>query len=160
MKRLILVIIVIFASFSMALAQPKALGLRLGNDCQLSYEHNVGARTDFLEADLGMQFYYGYAMGLNAAVAYNFMAAQPEWTEHGQWGFYVGPAVKVGYVGIGGYVALGAQVGLEYEFEFPLQLSIDIRPVVGISSEGGGVSMYGADAILGSLPCLSVRYRF
>ena len=160
MKRLILVIIIFFTTVWGVWAQPKALGLRLGNDCQLSYEHNVGARTDFLEADLGMQFYYGYATGLNAAFAYNFMVAQPKWSENGQWGFYVGPAVKVGYVGVGGYVAVGAQVGLEYEFEFPLQLSIDIRPVVGISSEGGGVSVYGADAILGSLPCLSVRYRF
>ena len=56
MKRLILVIIVIFASFSMALAQPKVLGLRAGYDIQLSYQHGVGAKSDFVEVDAGMQF--------------------------------------------------------------------------------------------------------
>ena len=160
MKRIILTIFIAILAALPAKSQPKALGLRLGNDCQVSYEHNIGERANFLEADLGMQFYYGYAAGLNAAVAYNFMVAQPDWTEKGQWGFYVGPAIKLGYVWVGGYVAVGAQVGLEYQFECPLQLSLDIRPVVGISSEGGGVNIYGADAILGSIPCLSVRYSF
>ena len=56
MKRLILVIIVIYVSFSMALAQPKALGLRGGYDIQLSYQHNVEGRSDFVEVDAGMQF--------------------------------------------------------------------------------------------------------
>ena len=88
------------------------------------------------------------------------MIAQPDWSEKGQWGFYAGPAVKIGYVWIGGYLAVGAQVGLEYEFPFPLQLSIDFRPVVGVALDGGSLSIYGADAILGSIPCISVRYRF
>ena len=160
MKRISLAILICFVAILSASSQPKALGLRLGNDCQVSYEHSIGAHADFIEADLGMQFYYGYAVGLNAAAAYNFMVAQPGWTEMGQWGFYAGPAVKAGYVWIGGYVAVGAQVGLEYEFEIPLQLSIDIRPAVGFSVEGGNIGLYAADAILGALPCLSVRYRF
>ena len=160
MKRVILTIFIAILATMPAKSQPKALGLRLGNDCQVSYEHNIGDKANFLEADLGMQFYYGYAAGLNAAVAYNFMIAQTDWTEKGKWGFYAGPAAKLGYVWIGGYLAVGAQVGLEYEFDFPLQLSIDIRPVVGVALEGGYLSIYGADAILGALPCLSVRYRF
>ena len=160
MKRIFLVIFITISIVLSANSQPKSLGLRLGNDCQLSYEHNVGAGADFFEFDLGMQFYYGYAVGLNAAAAYNFMIAEPNWSEKGRWGFYAGPAAKLGYVCVGGYLAVGAQVGLEYEFDFPLQLSIDIRPVVGVALEGGGLSIYGADAILGALPCLSVRYRF
>lgn len=160
MKRVILTIFIAILATMPAKSQPKAFGLRLGNDCQVSYEHNIGDKANFLEADLGMQFYYGYTAGLNAAAAYNFMIAQPQWTEKGQWGFYAGPAVKLGYVWIGGYVAVGAQVGLEYEFEFPLQLSIDIRPVVGLYVEGQSIGIYGADAILGSIPCLSVRYCF
>ena len=53
-------------------------------DCQLSYEHNMRDGSDFLEADLGVEFIYGYAVGLNAAVGYNFMIAQPEWTQKGK----------------------------------------------------------------------------
>ena len=160
MKRIFLVILIAILTVLSAKSQPKSFGLRLGNDCQFSYEHNPGVSADFCEFDFGMQFYYGYAVGLNAAAAYNFMIAQPDWSEKGQWGFYAGPAVKIGYVWIGGYLAVGAQVGLEYEFPFPLQLSIDIRPVVGVALDGGSLSIYSADAILGSIPCLSVRYRF
>ena len=159
MRRFIFILIAIFASVFMAEAQPKALGVRAGMDCQLSYEHGVSS-GDFVEVDLGVEFIYGYAVGLNAAAGYNFMIAQPEWTQKGQWGFYVGPAVKVGYIWVGGYLALGAQVGLEYNFDFPLQLSLDIRPAAGIAFEGGTCRLYGAEAILGSIPCLSVRYRF
>ena len=160
MKRIFLVILIAILTVLSAKSQPKSFGLRFGNDCQFSYEHNPGVSADFCEFDLGMQFYYGYAVGLNAAAAYNFMIAQPDWSEKGQWGFYAGPAAKLGYVWIGGYLAVGAQVGLEYEFPFPLQLSIDIRPVVGVALDGGSLSIYSADAILGSIPCLSVRYRF
>ena len=159
MRRFIFILIAIFASVFMAEAQPKALGVRAGMDCQLSYEHGVSS-GDFVEVDLGVEFIYGYAVGLNAAAGYNFMIAQPEWTQKGQWGFYVGPAVKVGYIWVGGYLAVGAQVGLEYNFDFPLQLSLDIRPAAGIAFEGGTCRLYGAEAILGSIPCLSVRYRF
>jgi hypothetical protein len=167
MRRFVFILIAIFASVFVAKSQPKALGLRAGMDCQLSYEHNMtgdlqGAESsgDFMELDLGVEFVYGYAVGLNAAAGYNFMIAQPEWTQKGQWGFYVGPAVKVGYLWVGGYLAVGAQVGLEYNFDFPLQLSLDIRPAAGVAFEGGTCRLYGAEAILGSIPCLSVRYRF
>lgn len=159
MRRLFFILIAIFASVFVANSQPRALGLRAGMDCQLSYEHAVSLE-DFVEADLGVEFIYGYAVGVNAAAAYNFMIAQPQWTQKGQWGFYAGPAVKAGYLWVGGYLAVGAQVGLEYNFDFPLQVSLDIRPALGVAMEGGGCSIYGAEAILGSIPCLSLRYRF
>ena len=160
MRRFLLTLIATFASVFIASAQPKALGLRVGMDCQLSYEHNMRGSADFLEADLGVEFVYGYAVGLNAAVGYNFMIAQPGWTQKGHWGFYAGPAVKAGYLWVGGYLAVGAQVGLEYSFDIPLQVSLDIRPAVGVAMEGGSFNIYGAEAILGSIPCLSLRYRF
>ena len=159
LKHIISTLIVVFASVFAASAQPRALGVRAGMDCQLSYEHGM-LSEDFIEVDLGVEFIYGYAVGLNAAAGYNFMIVQPKWTQKGQWGFYAGPAVKAGWLWIGGYLAVGAQVGLEYSFDFPLQVSLDIRPAVGVAMEGGTCSIYGAEAILGSIPCLSIRYRF
>jgi hypothetical protein len=47
------------------------------------------------------------------------------------------------------------QVGLEYNFDFPLQLSADLRPVLGWSDG----KFYG-DGVLGFVPSISVRYRF
>ena len=169
MRRLSFILIAIIATTFVANSQPRALGLRAGMDCQLSYEHSIKGfqhaseimtSGDFIEVDLGVEFIYGYAVGMNAAAGYNFMIAQPKWTRKGQWGFYAGPAVKVGYLWVGGYLAVGAQVGLEYNLDIPLQLSLDIRPVVGVAMEGGSFNIYGAEAILGSIPCLSLRYRF
>ena len=169
MRRFLLILIVTSAAVFISSAQPKALGLRAGMDCQLSYEHCINGSShgaegmptgNFLEVDFGVEFLYGYTVGLNAAAGYNFMIAQPGWTQKGQWGFYAGPAVKIGYLWVGGYLAVGAQVGFEYSFDFPLQISLDIRPAVGVSIEGGTFNIYGAEAILGSIPCLSLRYRF
>jgi hypothetical protein len=159
MRRLSFILIAIIATTFVANSQPRALGLRAGMDCQLSYEHGMSS-NDFIEVDLGVEFVYGYAVGLNAAAGYNFMVAHPKWTQKGEWGFYAGPAVKMGYLWVGGYLAVGAQVGLEYNFNFPLQVSLDIRPAAGVAIEGGSCRIYGAEAILGSIPCLSVRYRF
>ena len=159
MRRLSFILIAIIATTFVANSQPRALGLRAGMDCQLSYEHGMSS-NDFIEVDLGVEFVYGYAVGLNAAAGYNFMVAQPKWTQKGEWGFYAGPAVKMGYLWVGGYLAVGAQVGLEYNSNFPLQVSLDIRPAAGVAIEGGSCRIYGAEAILGSIACLSVRYRF
>jgi hypothetical protein len=97
---------------------------------------------------------------VNLAVAYDFMIVRPKWTERGEWGFYAGPAAKVGGAGVGYYLALGAQAGLEYSFEFPLQISLDVRPTIGCAFISGMPSFYAGGAIFGGLPSLSLRYRF
>ena len=157
MKRWILVILILLSTISLGFAQSRALGFRAGADLQISYQHDIGTKSDFIEVDAGMQF---LGRGLNAAVAYNFMFAQPAWTEKGQWGFYAGPAIKLGYLWVGGYLAVGAQLGMEYTFDFPLQISLDIRPAVGAAMEGKSVFIYGAEAVFGTIPCLSLRYSF
>ena len=68
---------------------------------------------------------------------YNFTFAQPEFTDRGEWGLYGGPGVVTGYgTGINKneekvaapFLGVAAQLGLEYTFWFPLQLSVDFRP--------------------------------
>ena len=137
-------------------AQPRALGVRMSTEYQVSYEHGIGLRGDFLEVDMG----YELIQLVNMAAAYDFMIARPQWTSKGEWGVYAGPAAKVGGAGLGFYLALGAQVGLEYTFDFPLQISLDMRPTVGAAFVSGSVSFYGGGVIFGGLPSLSIRYRF
>ncbi|MBR5299606.1 MAG: hypothetical protein IKU36_05065 [Bacteroidales bacterium] len=152
-RRIILTAILAFLALT-AFAQPRALGVRLGTECQASYEHCIG--SDFLEVDMGYEL-----IGLvNVAGAYNFMIVQPEWTRKGSWGFYAGPAAKIGGAGVGFYLALGAQAGLEYNFEFPLQVSLDVRPTIGCAFISGTPSFYAGGVIFGGLPSLSLRYRF
>ena len=157
MKRLIFIVLIPLCAAIDAYSQPKALGLRLGYDCQVSYQHEVNEKADFLEVDMGMEV---IGRGVNAACAYNFMLSSPDSVDKGGWRLYAGPAVKAGYMWVGGYIAVGAQLGLEYDFDFPLQFSIDIRPAVGMAMEGRYAFLFGAEALFGSIPCLSLRYRF
>ena len=69
-----------------------------------------------------------------------------------EWGFYAGPGVAIGASPETFNVGIAGQVGLEYTFHFPLQLSVDLRPQLGVVNQAFG--------IWGWYPHLSVRYRF
>ena len=156
MKRIVLVAIYVLSSLTV-FSQPRSLGVRGGLEYQLSYQHGVEPRADFIELDFGYQL---LGNGLNAAVAYDFMVAQPSWTRKGSWGVYVGPAIKAAFFGAGTCVSAGAEVGLEYTFEFPLQISLDIKPAVGVAISNRTISLYGGEATIGAFPAISLRYRF
>ena len=51
------------------------------------------------------------------------------------------------------------QVGLEYTFWFPLQLSVDLRPQFGLAAGNGGARFY-SEGMFGFVPTIGVRYRF
>ena len=131
----------------------RAVGLRLGYTLEATYQHSFG--SNFVQADLG---FLGFNT-LNAVATYNWMLAQPDWTSRGKWGVYAGPGAGVGFSFAAEYVgfniAAAGLVGLEYTFWFPLQLSVDIRPQLGIHL-GRGRAFY-AD---GYYPTLSARYCF
>ena len=151
MKKIILVAAMVLGFAVAAVAQPRAVGLKLGWGAEASYQHTVGG-TNFVEATLGLCTFNA----VNASATYNFMIAQPSWTSKGEWGFYAGPGAAAGWTwGAANsfHVAAAGQVGLEYTFWFPLQLSIDVRPQLGYA--------FGANAFYwGVMPSLGVRYRF
>ena len=152
MKKIFIAAALVLGFAVAASAQPRAIGLRLGWGAEASYQHTV-YNEDFVEVDLGLCTFDG----LNASAVYNFMIAQPAWTDRGDWGFYAGPGLAVGMGGLtteSAYFNLGVagQVGLEYTFWFPLQLSFDIRPVLGFGFN------YGFHWSV--MPAIGVRYRF
>ena len=151
MKKIILVAAMVLGFAVAAVAQPRAIGIRGGFGAGVSYQHTVGA--NFIDADLG------FGNGLNLAATYNWMLAQPQWTSRGEWGVYAGPGAALG-LGFGDAsffnVGVAGEVGLEYTFWFPLQLSVDIRPQLGLVT-AGGASAFG---LWGWHPTLAVRYRF
>ena len=90
------------------------------------------------------------------------MIAQPAWTARGEWGFYAGPGASVGLdlIGRSEFVfGVVGQVGLEYTFWFPLQLSVDLRPQIGFAAGNGGARFY-TEGMFGFVPTIGVRYRF
>ncbi len=142
MKKILLIAALVLGFAAAASAQPKALGIRGGYGVELSYQHYIGG-SDFIEADLGLgDFKY-----FNAAATYNFSIA-----EFGDgFKFYAGPGVALG---LGEYLHLGiaGQAGIEYNFSFPLQLSLDVRPQLGLVNQAFG--------IWGWYPHLGIRYQF
>jgi len=151
MKKIILIAAMVLGFAVAAVAQPRAVGLRLGYAAEVSYQHTLNS-TNFLEANLGLN-----GGTLNLAGTYNWMIAQPQWTDRGEWGFYAGPGAALGLYGATAFcLGVAGQVGLEYTFWFPLQISLDIRPQLGFWTYKGVTDFYGD----GWYPCLSFRYRF
>ena len=108
-----------------------------------------------MEADLGWS-----AGGIGVAGTYNWTILQPEWTNRGDWGVYAGPGVAAGF-GFSNEVShfnvgVAGQVGIEYSFWFPLQVSIDIRPILGLNISTAGSGLYFG----GYVPAVGVRYKF
>ena len=152
MKKFFLVAAMVLGFAVAAAAQPRAVGVKFGWGLEASYQHSFGA--NFLEANLGLNQFNS----IDGSVVYNFMIAQPSWTDRGEWGFYAGPGAAVG-MSFGtnetdGYLHLAAagMVGLEYTFWFPLQLSLDLRPTLGYGFN------YGFHWSV--MPALGVRHRF
>lgn len=192
MKKIFIALAIILGTATMASAQMKSAGLRFGaTGFDLVYQHNMGADR-FAEADLGLDFGYNVNgnVGVKATAIYNFVWARPAWTQQGTWALYAGPGLSLGFVddlvpyeisdAIKGYYdngfmfALTGQVGIEYNFDFPLQISLDIRPYFGMHINDGRFRIPNTDTVvkyekkigfydnglLGFAPCLSVRYRF
>lgn len=193
MRRIIVAVAVVFSlSMGLTSAQPKSAGIRAGyTGLNVNYQHFMVA-VNFIEADLGLDFGYSANgnVGVKTAGTYNFIWARPAWTDKGSWALYAGPGISMGYVDdlvkyqihdvIHGYVdngfmlALNGQVGIEYNFPFPLQISLDLRPEVGFHINDGRFRIPNTDTVVkyekkigfydnglnGLFPTLSLRYRF
>ena len=158
MKKTIIIIAVMLGFAFAASAQPKAIGGRLGYGIEASYQHTLGA-PHFLELNAGI---FGLNhVGFRFTGLYNFVFAQPNWTPRGSWAWYAGPGVSLGtahYNDKNGqfFAGIAGQLGLEYEFWFPLQLSVDLRPQFGFCDK----KFYMDGVTYGFVPTLSVRYAF
>ncbi len=148
MKKILLVAALVLGFTAAASAQPKAIGIRGAYGIELSYQHYSGG-SNFIEADLGLDsFKY-----LNIAATYNFSIA-----EFGDgFRFYAGPGAALG-CGHGVFnIGIAGQAGIEYNFDFPLQLSLDLRPQIGFVSVKDVGSTFGWWAWY---PSLGIRYAF
>ena len=141
---------------------PRAIGGRFGWGAEVSYQHNLG--NNFVEVDLGIPGWS--ALGIQATAIYDFVIAQPQWTP-GTWTWYAGPGLQAGVSFRKDYfstvIGIAGQVGLSYRFEFPLELSVDIRPTIGayFGSENGE-SFFRVYDVWGAIfvPHIGVRYAF
>ena len=150
MKKVILIAAMVLGFAVAAAAQPRAIGVRIGNGGEVSYQHSLGA--NFLEVDGGLGLGFDRVFNVGATGIYNFMIS-----EFGNgFGFYAGPGAGVGLgLGEANYfnISVAGMVGLEYNFSFPLQLSLDFRQHIGLGFGGHGLH---APSSIG----LGIRYKF
>ena len=163
MKKSLLIALFALVCGTMAYAQPRAIGGRLGYGAEFSYEHGLG--NNMISLEVGVP---GFST-IEAACTYDwidpFGAAVP-WNEKGEWHWYmgVGGAVRWSWqVMDAGFIGASGRFGIEYDFWFPLQLSIDFRPTLGVAmfnnGSGGIGAGFGYDVYAGGLG-LGIRYKF
>lgn len=186
-------IILCLAGLLGASAQPRAIGIRSGiTGLDVSYLHDTGKKS-FVQTELSVDFGYAgsAAPGFKATALYNFVVARPAWTDKGSWAIYTGPGLSLGYVqdrvnyregnfryhplDYGFMLSIAVQAGLEYTFDFPLQLAADLRPYFGMHVNDGVTRRVDAitdrvefksktsfynNGWFGFIPSISIRYRF
>lgn len=141
MKKAFLVLALSVLAIAAAVAQPRAIGARLGYGVDFSYQHQLGANKVHL--DVGVPFFNG----VHGVCTYDWInprGTNVPWSGSGQWNWYVGVGAGVGYHGFFNnanaahtdYMSAGvaARLGIEYRHSFPMTIAIDWRPVFGIGT--------------------------
>jgi hypothetical protein len=167
MKKVVLSL-VLFASIIAVNAQPRAIGLRGGWGGEVSYQHGLGD-ANMLQIDAGFPLFGGF----HVVGTYNWVMPISSWQHAGSWNWYagVGAGVGLGWWGAHGHydgdhyyssriygtAGIAGMVGVEYNFKFPLQLSVDYRPLIGFGFSHGSAwfNIPGFYNI-----AFSVRYKF
>ncbi|MDT0641857.1 hypothetical protein RM553_03330 [Zunongwangia sp. F363] len=165
MKKLFLFAALSFgaALFTGAKAQEiadNAIGLRLGGGnaygAEISYQRALGMDNNRLELDLGWRNDSDYS-------AFKVMGLyQWVWNIDGNFNWYAGAGAGIGGVSDkrdnveadeGAFFSIAGDVGIEYSFDIPLMVSLDLRPEIGLS---------GYDYIDDFTPdiAVGVRYQF
>ena len=155
MKKLALILALVMGIAISIEAQPRAIGLRLGYGGSASYQHSFGEKN-MLQADLDLIGFWGCGV----AATYNWIFP----ISNNSWNWYAGVGGATGYYwgwngSSSGYIGVAGMIGIEYNFAFPLQLSVDWRPVLGPAFGRGYAGFNGAGLYAGSIG-IGARYRF
>ena len=155
-KSLFLTILLSLAFAVSAVAQPRAIGVNIGYGIDLSYQHTVGP-SNMVDLTVSIPCF----AGIGAEATYDWInpfGTQIPWTEKGSWDWEMGVGAAAGFLFAPGfYAGVAGHVGVSYDFWFPLQLSVDWRPVLGVCGASQAVGFYGGGLAGVSL---GVRYRF
>jgi hypothetical protein len=164
MKKLILMAIFALGATVATNAQTiseNALGLRFGGGngygAEVSYQRALGDNNR-LELDLGWRNDKNNYDSFKLAALYQWV-----WNIEGGFNWYVGAGGGVGSVSDnrkdnfrgddGTFLFLAGDIGIEYNFDFPLLISLDFRPEIGFS-DYDVIDNFSPDIALG------LRYQF
>ena len=167
MKKILFVAVLAIASLA-AYAQPRAVGVNLSAWSSFSYQHGFGEKN-MLDVAANVILPIASAhVGVGGHVTYDWIDpfnAPVPWNNKGEWHWYMGVGGSGGFAfplnqDVTGwwYAGVAGHIGIEYDFWFPLQLSIDWRPSLGVCNKTGALG-YNFDGLWGGLG-LGIRYKF
>lgn len=157
MKKLFALAVLAVASISFAVAQPRAIGGNIGYGFDVSYQHSLGEKN-MVDLSVNLPAF----SGIGATCTYDwinpFNTSIP-WNEKGEWSWEMGVGAGLGmYFGPMGYAGVAGHVGVEYHFWFPMALSVDYRPNVGVAFGKNSVAFNTPGMYTGIT--IGVRYLF
>jgi hypothetical protein len=158
MKKYLLIAVLAIASIA-AYAQPRAVGINVGYGAAVSYQHGFG-EANMLDISVTVPQFEG----IGAIVTYDWIdpfGATVPWNNKGEWHWYMGVGAAGGIYGFQQpfwYAGVAGQFGIEYDFWFPLQLSLDWRPNIGLVGINDAFGFNTAGLYDGIT--LGVRYKF
>ena len=162
MKKFLFIAVLAVASIT-AYAQPRAIGANVGYGVGFSYQHGFG-EANMLDVAVNVPFFNG----IGGHVTYDWIDpfnAPVPWNEKGEWHWYMGVGGAAGIYGFTApnwYVGAAGHFGIEYDFWFPLQLSVDYRPSIGVigrHSDNGGGFGFNLNGLYDGIS-IGVRYKF
>jgi len=141
MRKLFLLSITFIGFTALVSAQdisPNAIGLRLGDSngfgSEISYQRGL-SDNNRLEFDLGWRSGNDYD-GFKLAGLYQWV-----WNLDGNFNWYVGAGGGLGSYGYDDsafddetFIFAAGDIGIEYDFDFPLLISLDFRPELGFGT--------------------------
>ena len=161
-KSLFLAAVMVVLGAATAVAQPRAIGANIGYGISVSYQHHLGA-ANMIDLSVDLPAF----AGIGASATYDWInpfGTQIPWNYKGEWNWAMGVGAGAGYYWPSwGYAGVVGHIGVAYDFWFPLELSFDYRPNIGLSFGDFGdsahsVGFYGWGLYTGIT--LGVRYRF
>ena len=170
MKKFLFIAVLAVASLA-AYAQPRAVGVNLGAWSSFSYQHGFG-ETNMLDLAANVILPINSGIGVGGHVTYDWIDpfnAPVPWDKRGEWHWYMGVGGSGGFVfpykmkdgtAVPGawYAGAAGHIGIEYDFWFPFQLSLDWRPSIGVASSNGAYG-FNIPGLWGGLQ-LGIRYKF
>ncbi|WP_457617355.1 hypothetical protein [Lutibacter sp.] len=162
MKKLVLVSAMLFCTFLSTSAQEistHAIGIRFGDNAgfggEVSYQHKLTSNKRY-ELDLGYRDHTDYS-AFKLTGMYQWV-----WNVDQGFNWYAGFGAGIGSwsynSGVvtdnkdGLFINVDGNIGIEYNFEAPILISLDFRPEIGV------VGDYGKDTDIDL--ALSLRYQF
>ena len=166
MKKSLLIAIFALVCGTMAYAQPRAIGVNLGAWSSFSYQHGFG-ESNMLDLAANVILPIKSGLGVGGNVTYDWIDpfnAPVPWNEKGEWHWSMGVGGAGGFVfqtsDVKGwwYAGVAGHIGIEYDFWFPFQLSLDWRPSIGVGTQGEKLG-FNIPGLWGGIQ-LGIRYKF